>query len=205
MKDHISPIIFELSKRFDFDYKKALIYAGVIEIKCLLPFVGKIRCGCRGIQWSYGLHTQCQKPVIDDGKYCFKCELKREKNKFLGDIDERFKYKLVEYIDKKGRKTVPWINYINDKKFDKELCFRYARNMGIEIPKEHLEERIMRRGRPKKKPVKKALINNTFNILGSDFSEEILELYQIDNNLAKDDKENLYDLYDFGAVKRECV
>ena len=67
-KNNDAPIIFALSKEFGFDYNDAAIFTGLQEIKCLFPFCGKILPGCRGIQWSYGLHTQCQKEIIDDGK-----------------------------------------------------------------------------------------------------------------------------------------
>ena len=44
---------------------------------------------------SYGLHTQCQNQIIDNRKYCFKCKLKKEGNKFIGDIEERLKCKTI--------------------------------------------------------------------------------------------------------------
>jgi hypothetical protein len=200
MGDYIAPIIFALSQEYGFDYSNALIFAGLTEIKCLFPFCGDIRSGCRGIQWSYGLHTQCQKEIIDNGKYCFKCELKRENDKFLGDIDERLKCNLLDYVDKKGRKTLPWINYIKDKNFCKDVCLRAALEANYIIPSEHLEERIMRRGRPKKEKVKEVIKYCVLSVLDTGM-EDILELYG-NETLAKDRQGNIYDLYDFGAVKR---
>ena len=201
MGDYIAPIIFALSKEFGFDYDDAAIFTGLQEIKCLFPFCGKILPGCRGIQWSYGLHTQCQKEIINDGKYCFKCELRREKNKFLGDIDERLKCNLLDYVDKKGRKTLPWINYLKDKKLCVDMCLRAASETNIMIPSEHLEERIMKRGRPKLEVKKQIIISqNALSVLDVDLDETI-KLYG-DETLAKDIEGNIYDLYDFGAVKR---
>ena len=201
MGDYIAPIIFALSKEFGFDYSNALIFTGLKEIKCLFPFCGDIRPGCRGIQWSYGLHTQCQKDIIDNGRYCFKCELKRENNKFLGDISERLECDLLEYIDKKGRRTLPWINYLKEKNFCKELCLCAARERNITIPNEHLQERIMRRGRPKIMMKKKAVIvYNVLSVMDTDI-EEVLELHGSES-LAKDKYGNMYDLFEFGAVKR---
>ena len=201
MGDYIAPIIFALSQKFEFDYNDAAIFTGLKKIKCLFPFCGAILPGCRGIQWSYGLHTQCQKEIIDNGKYCFKCELRREKNKFLGDIDERLKCKLLDYADKKGRKTLPWINYLKDKNLCVDMCLRAARGADIIIPKEHLEERIMRRGRPKMDKKKEIIIfQSALCVLDVDLDETI-KLYG-NETLAKDIEGNIYDLYNFGAVKR---
>ena len=201
MGDYITPIIFELSQEFGFDYKEALIYAGLKELKCIFPFCGHIRSGCRGMHWSYGLHTQCQKEIIDNGKYCFKCELKRENDKFLGDIDERLNCKLLDYVDKKGRKTIPWINYIKDKNLSKEICLRAAQEANLIIPSEHLEERVVRRGRPKSIKRKKEVIMYRVRSILDTGLEDILELYG-NETLAKDIQGNIYDLYSFGAVKR---
>ena len=200
MGDYIAPIIFALSKEFGFDYDDAAIFTGLQKIKCLFPFCGKILPGCRGIHWSYGLHTQCQKDIIDGGKYCFKCELKRENNKFLGDIDERLNCKLLDYVDKKGRKTIPWINYIKDKNLCKDACLQAACEANYIIPSEHLEERIMKRGRPKIIKKKEVIVYGNLSVLDTGF-DQTLKLYG-NKTLAKDKEGNIYDLYDFGAVKR---
>ena len=68
------------------------------------------------------------------------------------------------------------------------------------IPSEHLEERIMRRGRPKKEKVKEVIKYCVLSVLDTGM-EDILELYG-NETLAKDRQGNIYDLYDFGAVKR---
>ena len=69
------------------------------------------------------------------------------------------------------------------------------------IPKEHLEERIMKRGRPKLEVKKQIIISqNALSVLDVDLDETI-KLYG-DETLAKDIEGNIYDLYDFGAVKR---
>ena len=201
MSEFLTPIVEELANKFGFNLKQGLVFLGLIDIKCIFPFTGEIKGGCCAINWSYGLHTQCQKGVENKEKYCFKCKLKNDKNKLLGDIKDRLSCKLLDYTDNKGRKTIPWINYIKDKNLDLDLCLRAANNLGINIPREHLEKRIMRRGRPKKKADKEEFINNTFDIFGTDFSEEILELYG-DEKIATDKDGNIYDLYDFGAVKR---
>jgi len=201
MSDFLLPVIEELSKKFLFDFKKALIFIGLRNIKCIFPFSGKIKRGCRAVCWSYGLHTQCGCEVVKNEIYCFKCRKKKKNGKLIGDIGDRLKCRLLDYVDARGRKTIPWINYIKEKNLDFDLCLRAAKDTGVFISKEHLEKKVMRRGRPKKKIIKEEFIYNTCDILGTDFSEEILELYG-NTNTAIDNFGNVYDLYDFGAVKR---
>jgi len=204
MSNIIADITFALSKNFNFDYKDAEYYMGlrdIKEMKCIFPFSGKIKEGCRAISWSYGLHVQCGKKVINGDKYCFKCQLRKENNKFLGDIDDRLKCKLLDYVDNKGRRTIPWVNYIADRGLNKNLCFRAAKCSEISISDEHLEERIMKRGRPKNTKKKEVVVLSCdLSVLDLGF-DHILTLYG-DETLAKDAEGNIYDLYDFGAVKR---
>ena len=71
----------------------------------------------------------------------------------------------------------------------------------IAVPKEHLEERIMRRGRPKLDKKKEIVIfQSALSVLDVDLDETI-KLYG-NESLAKDIEGNIYDLYNFGAVKR---
>jgi len=193
MRDNISPVVKELSKKFGFSYKRALIFLGIIKIKCLLPYDGKERDTCKAIRWAYGLHTQCKNPRLEDNRYCYKCALNYEKKTLVGDIEERKKVGFLDYVDRKGRKTIPWCNYIQNKKLNKERCLEYAVSVGFNILKEHLEVSGRGRGRPKKK----RKIIRTKQITDFLKEQEYIEV----NNLGKTVNGEAYKLYDFGAVK----
>ena len=146
MIDFISTVIKILSKKFHFNRKKALIFVGILKPNILLPFIGKITDGCKAIKWSYGLHTQCQNDTINNERYCFKCR----NRPLLGDISERIDCELLDYIDNKGRKTSSWINYIKSQKLDKQAHIKYIKQHNIIIPPEHLIEKPIKKGRPRK-------------------------------------------------------
>lgn len=120
-----------------------------------LPFVGVVDEGlCFGIKFNHGLHTQCQ--VECEGEFCKKCQLQADKNASgkpnYGDIRDRVKegVSLLEFRDAKGKQTVPYANVVKKMGLDKEMCLREAAKFGVEIPDCHWDERVARRGRPKK-------------------------------------------------------
>lgn len=120
-----------------------------------LPFVGVVNEGlCFGIKFNHGLHTQCQVECEDE--FCKKCQLQADKNASgkpnYGDIRDRVKegVSLLEFRDAKGKQTVPYANVVKKMGLDKEMCLREAAKFGVEIPDCHWEERVARRGRPKK-------------------------------------------------------
>ena len=196
MKDHISPVVKELSKKFDFNYKHALKFLGIIKIKCLLPYDGVERNTCKAIRWSYGLHTQCKNPRLENNRYCYKCSLAYKKKRLVGDIKDRQLVGLLDYVDKKGRKTITWANYIREKKLNKGRCLEYAEYVGFVIPKEHLEEFRRGRGRPKKRQ----RVVRTKQITDFLKKPEYVEVFQ-KGNLGETAEGEVYELYDFGAVK----
>ena len=89
MSNIIADIIFALSKNFNFDYKDAEYYMGlrdIKEMKCIFPFSGKIKEGCRAISWSCGgwgtkrrYHRSPELPIIPPAH----CAAKEEGSAFF--------------------------------------------------------------------------------------------------------------------------
>ena len=186
----ISEIIKLLSKKFKFSYKKASIFVGILKPTILLPFTGKITNTCKAIKWSYGLHTQCKNSTINNQRYCFKCNARP----LLGDISDRLDCDLLDYVDNKDRKTCSWVNYIKAQKLDKQMHMNYIIQHNIILPPEHLIEKPIKKGRPKKfRAPKKTICEIMY--------EAPLSLFPIKGTqMAINTKGEIYKLYDFGAV-----
>ena len=122
----------------------------------VLPFVGVVNEGCKGIKFNHGLHTQCGK---EGEEYCVSCQKQADKNASgkpnYGDIRDRVKegVSLLEFRDAKGKQTVPYANVVKKLGLDKEVCLREAEKFGVSIPAEHWVERVAKRGRPSSKNV----------------------------------------------------
>jgi len=123
---------------------------------CPLPFVGTINEeNCKGIRVNNCLHTQCLNDPIDgEHEYCNTCQKQASANASgkpnTGDIRDRLECDILEFVDPKGRKTMPYINVVNKLKLDIDECKAEADKFGIEIPECHFEERLSVKGRPKK-------------------------------------------------------
>ncbi len=206
MFDLLLPALEQLSKKYNFRLKDALVHIGHQPEKFIIPYVGEVYEGCKAVKWSYGLHTQCQNTCDKNERYCPKCCIYRDKNKLIGDICERTNIGLLDYVDNKGRRTIPWINYIKDKKINKERCLAFLKERNINIPQAHLIECRRGRGRPKRKEKKEIIIQKpdylTFLEKELFAHEEDLELHKIeDTNFGVDEIGNIYKLCESGAVK----
>ena len=121
-----------------------------------LPFVGVVDDdNCKGIKLNHMLHTQCEKKPKKDSEYCAICQKQADGNASgkpnMGDIRDRLECDLLEYVDPKNRKTLPYINVINKLNLDIDVCKEEAKTFGVEIPDCHFEVRETRKGRPAKK------------------------------------------------------
>ena len=114
--------------------------------KIPLPWMGEIdNKKCKAIKFNHGLHTQCTKDAED---LCAKCQGGKLP---YGRIEERKKVGLVDYVDPKGKKTIPYINILEKLNIDLEVAKQTVLEVfGTEIPEEHLVRRKTKRGRPKK-------------------------------------------------------
>lgn len=196
-------LIKDLSIKYNFNYIEGLDFVGILNKKIIIPYDGSVmKNRCRAIKWAYGLHVQCRNYPEENERYCFKCYNK--KHNICGDINERLRVGILDFMDKKKRPTITWMNYIKKKGLDENFCLKYLKELGINIPKEHLILNVRPRGRPKNIKKNKIIVNNIFDIIKSSLCKEpiAVHLYKIDDSdLGIDEEGNLYEFMDGGAVR----
>ena len=203
MKSIFLFIVRELATQYKFNYIEALDFMGVLSKKIIIPYNGEImKTRCKAIKWSYGLHTQCRNHPEEDSRYCFKCRIRS--GGILADVNDRLKCGIFDFVDKKNRRTVTWMDYIKKKKLDDKKCLKYFTDNGITIQKEQLILNVRQRGRPKKVVGGNIIINNIFDIIKNCMKEEtekVINLYKIDGNRGISEEGHMYELLDCGAVR----
>ena len=114
--------------------------------KIPLPWVGVVnKKKCKGLRYNHGLHTQCRHDAKDLCKQCART------NAPYGRVEDRMKTGLIDFVDKKGKKTIPYINVANKLNISMQEAERQIQSLfGCTIPEEHKTLRKTRRGRPKK-------------------------------------------------------
>jgi hypothetical protein len=126
--------------------------------KIILPFNGKIEEDqCQAVRLNYRLHTQCSRKKDANYDYCKVC-LKQidEKTKLppYGNIYDRAKVGLLDYVDPTGKKTVPYYKILSTLKITQEQILEEAKRLHYEIPDINWKKQeIIKRGRPKKEYV----------------------------------------------------
>jgi len=125
----------------------------VKESGCVLPWCGKVNESCcRALKLNNGLHTQCNR-LKGKENYCGSCIKLIEKNGGsapYGTVDDRMKCDILDYIDPKGKATIPYANVMKKLNINKEEALKEAKRLGISIPECHFEEKKGKRGRPSK-------------------------------------------------------
>lgn len=111
--------------------------------KLILPYIPIEQDGCIAIIKGGGLYTQCTKQCVENTKFCKYCTNAMVKNNNttpeFGTIQDRMKFGVMDYTDKKGEKPIPF-GKIN--KFTKEEIINAAKQKGINptiIPSIHFE------------------------------------------------------------------
>lgn len=123
--------------------------------KIILPFNGTIEeYLCKAVRLNYRLHTQCTRKKESDSDYCKVCQKHLHSETKLppyGNIHDRAKIGLLDYIDPTGKKTLPYYKILNTLKITQEQVMEEARRLNYEIPDINWEKQeIKKRGRPKK-------------------------------------------------------
>ena len=119
----------------------------------VLPWCGFVieEC-CRGLKLNNGLHTQCNRSR-GEKDYCMSCVKLMEKNGGslpYGSVYDRLKCDILDYIDPKGKATIPFANVMKKLNISKEEALKEAEKLGWTIPECHFEEKKGKRGRPSK-------------------------------------------------------
>jgi hypothetical protein len=124
------------------------------KMNCVLPWCGVVdESCCKALKLNNGLHTQCQRGISDGEDYCGSCVKLIEKNGGsapYGTVNDRVKCGILDYIDPKGKATVPFANVMKKLNINKEEALKEAERLGLSIPECHFEEKKGKRGRPKK-------------------------------------------------------
>ena len=122
------------------------------KINVVLPWCGEKLSGkCSALKLNSGLHTQCMKNASE--KYCNGCSNLIEKNGGIapyGTVENRLKCGILEYVDPKGKQTIPYANVMKKLNITQEEALQEAEKLGWVIPQCHFEMKVSKRGRPKR-------------------------------------------------------
>jgi hypothetical protein len=122
--------------------------------------------GCCGIAYNQGLFTQCLKKRMEEGKYCKTCQKEADGSASgipnNGTITERLRVGLMEYRDPKGRSPIRYSKVMEKRGLTRVEVEEEARKLNYNIEEEHfnVEEKDLKRGRPKVDKKKKEITNN---------------------------------------------
>jgi len=117
-----------------------------------MPWCGKEKAGCCiGLKKALGLYTQCKKEC--SGEYCVGClkslEINGGKSPY-GTVYDRMKCGIMEYKDPQGKSPIAFTKIMKKLNLSREEVELEGKRLGISIPECHFEEKIEKRGRPKK-------------------------------------------------------
>ena len=125
-----------------------------LDLKGVIPWCGEVLVGhCSALRLNNGLHTQCTRLKSESSKYCCSCVKLIEKNEGLapyGNVEDRLRCGILDYVDPKGKATIPYANVMKKLNINKEEAMREASRLNWIIPECHFEEKKGKRGRPKK-------------------------------------------------------
>ena len=117
----------------------------------VLPFNGESEMCCIALRKNEGLYTQCAKKKEVD-EMCKGCA---KKGSIYGTTKDRVAVGLMDYIDPKGNKVVPYVKIMKKLKITREEVLETAASQGITVNEIHFEEPTQKRGRPKAEPAVK--------------------------------------------------
>ena len=148
--EEVSAKLEEVSARLEVVGPKLEVVGPKINI--VLPWCGEKLSGkCSALKLNSGLHTQCMKNVNEN--YCNGCSNLIEKNGGIapyGTVEDRLKCGILEYVDPKGKQTIPYANVMKKMNITQEEALHEAAKLGWVIPPCHFEKKVSKRGRPKR-------------------------------------------------------
>ena len=169
MREYTREHVEYLSNKYSFKLEEALKFLNIEKQEekreekksitkgknqILLPFCGVINSDwCNGVRLNYGLYTQCTNDKDKKTGFCKTCLKQGEKNgtgnPTYGTIQERANAG-NDFRDPKGKPPVRYANIMEKFDISKEDAMKAASDLGLVIPEEELEVKVVKRGRPKK-------------------------------------------------------
>ena len=120
------------------------------EKRLVLPFNNeKEESKCESLRYEHGLYVQCSREKLGE-KYCERCEKEKLRGINYGDIEERMKVGLMDYVDPKGRKVVAYRKVMKKLKISELEVKNECKRLNIKMLEIHMEEVKSKRGRPRK-------------------------------------------------------
>ena len=111
---------------------------------------------CQGLKYCDGLFVQCHRKRVDvagSDEFCVVCSKQAVKNSngkpTAGTVADRKACGLMDYVDSKNRKVMPYSRYIKKHNIDKDLLIVEAKIAGIVIAEAQFASCEIKRGRPK--------------------------------------------------------
>jgi len=140
-----------------------------VKSSMILPFSkGCVNeTGCCGLAFNKGLFTQCPKKKMEQGNYCKTCQKEADGSASgtpnNGTIEQRLTAGLMEFRDPKGRSPIRYSKLMEKQGLTREMVEEEARKFNYEIDEEHftVEDKDVKRGRPKVEKKKKEVMNAT--------------------------------------------
>ena len=174
-----------------------------LDLKVVIPWCGEVLVGhCSALRLNNGLHTQCTRLKSESLEYCCSCVKLIEKNGGAapyGSVEDRLRCGILDYVDPKGKATIPYANVMKKLNINKEEAMREASRLNWIIPECHFEEKKGKRGRPKKETSaddtdsecgekkKRGRPKNTKEIINNDAGEDLIaSLLEQENNEIKE-------------------
>ena len=174
-----------------------------LDLKVVIPWCGEVLVGnCSALRLNNGLHTQCTRLKSESLEYCCSCVKLIEKNGGAapyGSVEDRLSCGILDYVDPKGKATIPYANVMKKLNINKEEAMREASRLNWIIPECHFEEKKGKRGRPKKETSaddtdsdcgekkKRGRPKNTKEIINNDAGEDLIaSLLEQENNEIKE-------------------
>jgi len=90
-----------------------------------LPWCGiRNKCNCTGLRLNHGLHTQCTQKPVKGMTYCKTCQQQADRSATgkptYGTVEDREAAGLLEFVDPKGKQTLPFANVMEKLKISRE-------------------------------------------------------------------------------------
>ena len=122
------------------------------EKRIVLPYVGLREGKCESLRYEHGLFVQCSREKMLD-KTCERCSKEKLRGINYGNVDEREKVGLMDYIDVKGRKVVHYRKVMKKLNISEREVNEECERLGIKLDEKHMEEVKSKRGRPRKEVI----------------------------------------------------